>query len=283
MTHNLVVITNGNYFARLILEGVLDRYTSQVRQILVITGDYQGRTGLRALWTVGRQTAAPYVAYKAFSVYAFALAQRLYPDAEFSVARQAQRRGIPVAWLPVVSADAARSLVASAQPDLLISVSCPQLIGRKMLALSRLGGINIHSSLLPAYAGLAPYFWVLSQGERITGTTVHYMTQKFDEGNILAQRSLAIEPGESAFHLFRRLALLGSGALLEAVDHALAGWPGDRQDLSRYSYFSHPKFSAYWALRRRGHVLMRPGELWQAIQAEVARARPTAQQPSEVT
>lgn len=281
MTHRLVVITNGNYFARLILEGVLDRYTSQVKQVLVITGDYKGRTGLRALWAVGRQTAAPYVAYKVLSVYAFALAQRLYPNAEFSVARQAERRGIPVAWLPAVNTDAARSLVAAAQPDLLISVSCPQLIGRKMLSLARLGGINIHSSLLPAYAGLAPYFWVLSQGERTTGTTVHYMTQKFDEGHILAQRSLAIEPQESAFHLFRRLALLGSDALLEAVDRALAGWPGAPQDLSRYSYFSHPKFSAYWALRRRGHVLMRSGELWEAIQVEATRARAAEAQPSQ--
>lgn len=283
MTHRLVIITNGNYFARLILEGVLDRYTPQVKQILVITGDYKGRTGLRALWAVGRKTAAPYVAYKVLSVYAFALAQRLRPDAEFTVAQQAHRWGIPVAWLPAVNTDAARSLVGLAQPDLLISVSCPQLIGRKMLALARLGGINIHSSLLPAYAGLAPYFWVLSQGERTTGTTVHYMTQKFDEGNILAQRSLAIEPKESAFHLFRRLAVLGSDALMEAVDHALRGWSGDPQDMSRYSYFSHPKFSAYWALRRRGHVLMRPGELWEAVQAEVTRSRSHARQSGKVT
>jgi methionyl-tRNA formyltransferase len=220
---------------------------------------------------VGRETAAPYVLYKAISVYGFALAQRIYPNVQFGVETQARRMGIPVYPFVAVNTEAARSLVESLQPDLLISVSCPQLIGRKMLSLPRLGGINIHSSLLPAYAGLAPYFWVLSQGEKITGTTVHYMTLRFDEGNILMQKRLAIKPGESAFRLFRRLAVLGSSCLEEAVHIALNGSPGEKQDLSAFSYYSHPKFSAYRALRKRGHVLMRMGELHNAIAEEVNR------------
>lgn len=271
MSPNLVVITNGNYFARLILEGVLDCYGSQVRAILQITGDYKGRTGWRSLWEVGRETATPYVAYKVASVYGFALAQRMYPGARFNVAQMAQQKGIPVYPFVAVNTDATRSLVESLRPDLLISVSCPQLIGRKMLSLPRVGGINIHSSLLPAYAGLAPYFWVLSQGERTTGTTVHYMTLKFDEGNILVQKPLAIEPHESAFHLFKRLAVLGNSCLTEAVYNALDGSPGEKQDLTRFSYYSHPKFSAYRALRQRGHVLMRVGELRHAIAEEANR------------
>lgn len=271
MCPNLIVVTNGNYFARLILERVLDRYGSQVRAVLQIGGDYKGRAGLRSLWAVGRETAAPYVLYKVTSAYGFALAQRIYPNALFGVETQARRKGIPVYPFLAVNAEAARSLVESLQPDLLISVSCPQLIGRKILSLPRLGGINIHSSLLPAYAGLAPYFWVLSKGEQITGSTVHYMTLKFDEGNVLTQKRLAVEPGESAFHLFRRLAVLGSSCLEEAVNNALNGSPGEEQDLSAFSYYSHPKFSDYRALRKRGHVLMRMGELRNAIAEEVSR------------
>lgn len=269
MGPNLVVITNGNYFARLILEDVLKQHSSRIRAILQITGDYKGRTGLRSLWAVGRETAAPYVAYKVISLYGFALAQRMYSHAQFSVRKQAEQIGIPVHSARAVNSDAARSLVESLQPDLLISVSCPQLIGRKMLSLARLGGINIHSSLLPAYAGLAPYFWVLSRGEKITGTTVHYMTLRFDEGNILVQKRLAIESGESAFLLFRRLAVLGSSCLAEAVQAALNGYAGREQDLARYSYYSHPKFRAYQALHEHGHVLMRPHELYHAIRSEV--------------
>lgn len=268
----LVIITNGNYFARLILEGVLDRYGSQVRGILQIAGDYKGRTGLRSLWAIGRETAAPYVAYKVISLYGFALASRIYPQAQFGVETQAQRRGIPLRSFVAVNTDAARSFVESLHPDLLVSVSCPQLISRKMLSLAPLGGINIHSSLLPAYAGLAPYFWVLSRGEEVTGTTVHYMSNKFDEGNILVQRQLAIKPGESAFHLFKRLALLGSSSLADAVPLALDRSPGDKQDLSRSSYYSHPKFSAYRALRQRGHVLMRLSELRSVIDEEAHRS-----------
>jgi folate-dependent phosphoribosylglycinamide formyltransferase PurN len=254
------------------LEEVLRRYGDQVSAILQITGDYKGRTGLRSLLAVGRETATPYMAYKITSTLAFALAQRIYPNAEFSVKRQAQRTGIPFHSFVAVNSDAARSLVDSLRPDLLISVSCPQYIGRKMLSSFRLGGINIHSSLLPMYAGLAPYFWVLSQGERITGTTVHYLTPRFDRGDILVQRQLSIEPGESALHLFKRLSVLGGYCLLEAVTSALNGSPGIKQDLTRYSYFSHPNPSAYQALLGHGHVLMRLRELRDVISEELNRA-----------
>ena len=274
MNSNLVIITNGNYFARLILEGVLDRYGRHVRAILQITGDYKGRTGLRSLWAVGRATASPYLAYKATSVYGFALAQRRYPDAQFSAEKQARAKGIPFHKFAAVNAEDARSLVASLRPDLLISVSCPQMIGRKMLSLARLGGINIHSSLLPAYAGLAPYFWVLSQGENVTGTTVHYMTLKFDDGHILVQKRLSIDPGESAFHLFKRLSGLGSASSPEAVHNALTGATGEKQDLSDYTYYSHPTFNAYRALIKNGHVLMRLAELRHAIAEELHRSTP---------
>jgi methionyl-tRNA formyltransferase len=114
---------------------------------------------------------------------------------------------------------------------------------------------------LPRYAGLAPYFWVLSSGEKTTGTTVHFMTLKFDEGNILVQESTPIEPGESAFHLFTRLAQVGNGAIFKAVQLVLQGSAGYRQDLNEYTYYSHPSFAAYRQLRANGHCLVRFGEI----------------------
>lgn len=265
----LVVITNGNYFARLILDGILNRYTTQIAGVLVITGDYKGRTGWRALWELSRVTAWPYIAYKLFTYVAFGLAQRLYPRKAFSVAQSAKAKSIPVFEAASVKSPEALNWVESHKPDLLVSVSCPQMIGRKLLATARLGGINIHSSLLPKYAGLAPYYWVLSMGERETGTSVHYMTLKFDEGNILAQKPIQIEPGESAFHLFKRLAIVGNEAIQEALLLALEGKSGVRQDLTGYTYFSNPTFESYKALRRNHHALVRLGEVLTAIRKEI--------------
>ena len=140
-------------------------------------------------------------------------------------------------------------------------MSCPQRISETLLSLAKRGGINIHSSLLPAYAGLAPYLWVLANGERVTGTTVHWMTHKWDQGNILVQKECPIEPGVSVFHLFEALARLGGEALVEAVELALAGAKGSQQDLSQRSYYSHPTAAACRDLKRRGYCFMR-GSDW---------------------
>lgn len=272
MTPKLVIATNGNYFARLILNGLFTEHPDWISGVLVVTGDYKARSGVRALWEVGKVTTKPYLFYKVASSLSLSAAQSLFPGAALSVGQWAHVRQVPLLEVQAVNSDDALSWVAAIEPDLLVSVSCPQMIRKKMLAIPKRGSINIHSSLLPAYAGLAPYYWVLSTGEGVTGTTVHYMTLKFDEGNILAQEQLETQPGESAFHLFKRLAVVGSTALSAGVTRALAGDVGTVQDHSRYTYFSHPTLSSYRALRKHGHVLLRSGELIDTINQERHRS-----------
>lgn len=268
MDNKLVVITNGNYFARLVLDKLFENRAAQLAGVLVITGDYKKRGKLSALYELSKCTTMPYLLYKMMTYGVFVVAERLYPKACLSVEKLAAAKGVPTYESVAVNTEAARAWVAGLGPDLLISVSCPQLIGRKMLSIPRLGGVNIHSSLLPSYAGLAPYFWVLSAGEKRAGTTVHYMTDGFDKGNILRQESLAVEPRESAFCLFERLAKLGSDVLDQAVTLALDGAEGTKQDLEDYTYFSHPTFKAYRSLRRHGFRLARTRELFRTIRQE---------------
>lgn len=270
-TSKLIVITNGNYFARLILDALFQHYAAHIGGVLIVTGDYKARTGLRAVWEIGKKTALPYLLYKIFTLVAFKIARHLFKKAIFDVETLSRHYGVPVHEVTAVNSEEALNWVAAQTPDLLVSVSCPQMIKRKMLSLAKHGGINIHSSLLPTYAGLAPYYWVLSNGERDTGTTVHYMTLKFDEGNILAQRSLEILPKESAFHLFKRLAELGGPAVVEAVGKALSENPGIKQNMAQYTYYSSPTFSSYIALKKQGHSLFRLGELVTAIRDEARK------------
>lgn len=270
MTHaNIVIVTNGNYFARIIVDDLFRQRAADIKGVLIVSGDYKARVGLKALWEIGRRTSLPYLIYKVLTVFVFKITQMLRKNSFYSVNAMASAYGVPVKFVVAVNSDEALKWVNKHSPDLLVSVSCPQMIRRRMLSLSKLGGINIHSSLLPAYAGLAPYFWVLSNGEKETGTTVHYMTLKFDEGNILIQKRLDVLPRESAFHLFVRLANLGSIALVEAVEKALAAEPGIRQDMTCYSYYSNPDFSSYIKLRKREHCLVRLLEILTAIRAEV--------------
>ncbi len=265
-THSIVIVSNGNYFALKILKKILILYKRQIAGIVIINGDYKGRTGIKAIWELSKVTAIPYLVYKIFSILIFRATELFFPSKCFTLERYAKLNNIPIKISHSTKSPAVFDWISHLAPDLLISVSCPQLIGRKLLDLPTLGAINVHSSLLPKYAGLAPYFWVLSHSEQETGITVHYMTVKFDEGNILQQQKVLIEPNESAFHLFDRLAQIGQDILVQSVMQVYQNDPGKQQDLSEYSYFSNPTLISYIQLRKKGHCLIHIKELLLTIQ-----------------
>src|SRR5262249_23677389 len=89
--------------------------------------------------------------------------------------RPPRRPGTP--WISVVNAndDRVRAFLRRAEPQVLLSVSTPQRLDEDLLRTPSLAAVNIHGALLPRYAGIAPYFWVLRHGEERTGLTVHVM------------------------------------------------------------------------------------------------------------
>lgn len=77
------------------------------------------------------------------------------------------------------------------------------------------GFVNVHPSLLPKYRGSNPYSTVIINNETETGVTLHLMDSKFDTGDIVAQRSIAIMPMETMGTIFNRLNVLAFNMLLE--------------------------------------------------------------------
>lgn len=260
----ILIITNGNFFANIILSNLFERYSDWICGVLIITGDYKGRTGLKSLIQLMKVTTFPYLFYKIISIIFFNIIG-LFIKRPFVVRDKLKNLDIPIFESNSVKSNNVLDWVERLHPDLIVSVSCPQLIGKKILSSASLGGINIHSSLLPKYAGLAPYFWVLSFGEVITGMTIHYMSLKFDQGNILVQKELDVLPNESAFHLFLRLSKLGREQLTKAVEKAIINDPGLKQNSNDYSYFSSPTFEGYRNLKRNGHCLFRVKELFESV------------------
>ena len=95
------------------------------------------------------------------------------------------------------------------------------------MALSRLGGINLHASLLPKYRGAAgPINWAIYNGETETGVTVIHMTPQLDAGPCLVQRCSPITLDETAPQLEARSAQLGVDAVLDAIARPAAGAAG---------------------------------------------------------
>lgn len=77
--------------------------------------------------------------------------------------------------------------------DLLLSAAYPQIFSSKLIELPPLGAVNFHPSLLPKFRGAHPHFWVIAKGENYSGLTAHFMTEKIDKGEIVAQLKFLIE------------------------------------------------------------------------------------------
>src|SRR3989338_10069542 len=96
----------------------------------------------------------------------------------------------------------------------------------------------MHGSLLPKYRGRVPVNWAIIHGETETGATLHYMTEKPDNGDIVTQQAVPILPDDTALHVFQKVTVAAEIALNGALPALLAGTaPRVKQDLSKGAYF----------------------------------------------
>ncbi len=125
--------------------------------------------------------------------------------------------------------------------DLVISVSCPQIFGRELLALPPKGCVNVHAGPLPRYRGMLPTFWALYEGESETAVTVHFMNERLDDGPIILQEPVPIPEGETQANLMRRCKIVGARLLGEAIDLLEAGEVQARENpREEATYYSFP-------------------------------------------
>jgi methionyl-tRNA formyltransferase len=110
-----------------------------------------------------------------------------------------------------------------ADPDFIVVVAYGRILPKAILDLPRLGCVNVHSSLLPAYRGAAPIQWAMARGEVITGITTMHMDEGLDTGPILLQKECEIGKNEYADTLHDRLAKMGAEVLTETLEGLFAG------------------------------------------------------------
>jgi methionyl-tRNA formyltransferase len=133
------------------------------------------------------------------------------------VAQRARGLALPVLQPDKVSRPDFVAEVAALAPDLAVVVAFGQIFPRPLLAVPRLGCLNLHASLLPRHRGAAPIQAAIAAGEDTTGVTTMRMDAGLDTGPILLQEQTAIGPQETAGELAARLAELGGRLVVETV------------------------------------------------------------------
>jgi methionyl-tRNA formyltransferase len=140
--------------------------------------------------------------------------QRTAPPA---VAQWAKQRGLhveqPVTWRDEGTREALRALA----PDMVVVTAYGRILPKAVLAVPRLGAVNVHASLLPRWRGASPIQAAIAAGDRETGITTMLMDTGLDTGPMLLIERVAIEQHDDAVSLAQRLAQRSGPLLVETL------------------------------------------------------------------
>jgi len=139
------------------------------------------------------------------------------------VKREALVRGIPVLQPESLKGALAGDALRALQPDLLVVVAYGLILPKAILAIPRLGGWNVHASLLPRWRGAAPIQRAIEAGDDETGVCLMQMEAGLDTGPVLLSQRLAIGPEQTGGQLHDRLAALGAQTLADGLGLLRAG------------------------------------------------------------
>ncbi|MFA5342664.1 MAG: bifunctional UDP-4-amino-4-deoxy-L-arabinose formyltransferase/UDP-glucuronic acid oxidase ArnA [Kiritimatiellia bacterium] len=155
-----------------------------------------------------------------------------------SVAELAAARGIPVYAPEDINHPIWAEKIRALKPDIIFSFYYRQMVKPVILDIPPKGCINLHGSLLPKYRGRCPANWVLINGEKETGVTLHYMTPRPDDGDIVAQAGIPIDKDDTALTLFGKMTAAATRLLDETLPRIRTlKAPRAPQDHTKATYF----------------------------------------------
>ena len=141
---------------------------------------------------------------------------------EPAVKRCAVHHGLPVLQPEKLKDPVFLETLRSYHAELFVVVAF-RMLPEEVWQIPPLGTINLHASLLPQYRGAAPINWAIINGETYSGTTVFFINQEIDKGNIISYCEETISPDDNAGTLHDRLMHSGAIHLTEAVQSIASG------------------------------------------------------------
>lgn len=210
--------------------------------------------GLRKHLAVFRLQGAFIMAWRIFAAKIFPLLGIRPSDRKYwTIAEIGKAHNVPTYHVPLLKSSQLQDILEKHPADLLISVSCPQIIRPDVLNHFKHGGVNVHSGDLPKYRGLMPTFWTLYHEEKQTGVTVHYLGDKLDNGEILLQKKLEVTDDDTWDSLILKTKTEAGSLLLEVIDQCAEGRidPQPNPD-DESTYFSFPTAEDARTFRARG-------------------------------
>ena len=139
--------------------------------------------------------------------------------------QRAKNAGIRTAVVPMEANrndwnDKLVAAVAAVEPDVVVSAGFMRILGPAFLEQFEGRTINTHPSLLPSFPGAHAVKDALDYGVKVTGCTVHYVDSGLDSGEIIAQRAIDVEAGDTEAELHERIKKAEREQIVELLQKA---------------------------------------------------------------
>jgi len=197
--------------------------------------------------------AARYAGYKVMAV----APSLLGINGRFTLAQLCKCHGIHVMYDSQINSRPFLDKLRKMDLDLIISVAAPTIFKQDLIQLPKYGCINIHNGKLPKYRGMMPNFWQMYHDEKRLGITIHEINSKIDDGRIILQKEVDMDPSEPLDSLIKRTKTIGAHFMIEAIDMIKSGnLRYVENDAMKRSYFSFPTREEVKEFRRMGKRLL---------------------------
>ena len=104
-----------------------------------------------------------------------------------------------------VNGDETYNILNKFNPDVILSTFTMHILNKNVIRLPKFSTIGCHPSILPNYRGLEVFFWALVNGEKESGVSVFYMTEKIDAGKVIMQENFTIDRDETVKSIYKKL------------------------------------------------------------------------------
>jgi methionyl-tRNA formyltransferase len=172
-----------------------------------------------------------------------------------SIRELALDAGIPVIEKKSIKGDETYEWLKSLNIDLIVlGGGWHELIPPHVIRLPRLGVINTHPSLLPKFRGTDIHRWQVYKGVRQSGTTIHYIDEMFDTGDILAQKAVDICPRDTPQELAEKAALVSGSIMVDVLQRISEAAPQRIQGMSQPAKNDSSQYYSRWRWEDRSFM-----------------------------
>jgi folate-dependent phosphoribosylglycinamide formyltransferase PurN len=244
------IVTFDDPFAALVLSGLFNSKEIKIDSVYLSKEQFYNKSIYEVIKSSVKRSGYYYFVVKALEFYLakFSLLvrnifgiNRVSDYKVKSLGSWMKEKGIKPKICEDANSENFRNELKKRKVDLVFSVRFNQIIGEKTLEVPRYGFVNFHNSLLPKHKGLAPELRAFIHKDKFIGFSIHKMSKKIDEGEILLQHRIPIKKDDSVARTSLKCHLIGGMKLPGVLKSYMSGKLEGKKQEKGGNYGSWPK------------------------------------------